>query len=133
MSVSEATVVGNLGADAEFKFLQSGTPVTSFTVCANQTRRVGGNPVEEQTWFTVNLYGNSAEGIAPYLTKGTLIYTKGDFRSEPWLSRDGKPNLTNYVNTNKVRILRSPKAAASAPEQSAEIPEGEGGDSDIPF
>lgn len=130
-SVSEATVVGNLGADATFKFLQSGTPVTSFTVCANQTRRVNGNPVEEQTWFTVNLYGNSAEGIAPYLIKGTLIYTEGDFRSEPWLTRDGKPSLTNYINTNKVRILRSPKAASSSPEQPAETHEG--GDSDIPF
>ena len=120
MSVAEATVVGNLGADAEFKFLPSGTAVTSFTVCANQTRRVGDNRVEEQQWFTVNLYGNSAEKIAPYLIKGTLIYTKGDFRSEAWLNREGEARLTNYVNTNKVQILRSPKPAASSSEQPVE-------------
>ena len=130
-SVAEATVVGNLGADAEFKFLQSGTPVTSFTVCANQTRRVGDTRVEEQQWFTVNLYGNSAEKIAQYLTRGTLIYTNGDFRSEPWLSRDGEARLTNYINTNKVQILRSPKAASSSPAQPADTPDG--GDEDIPF
>ena len=129
MSVAEATVVGNLGADAEFKFLPSGTAVTSFTVCANLMRRAGEK--EESIWFTVNLYGNSAENVAPYLTKGTLIYTKGDFRSEAWVGRDGKPNVTNYVNTNKVKILRSPKPAASSSEQAAETPEG--GDDEIPF
>lgn len=132
MSVAEATVVGNLGADAEFKFLQSGTAVTSFTVCANQTRRVGENRVEEQQWFTVNLYGNSAEKIAPYLLRGTLIYTKGDFRSEAWLNREGEARLTNYINTNKVQILRSPKPAASS-EQPGGTNNGSGDDEDIPF
>jgi len=132
MSVAEATVVGNLGADADFKFLPSGTAVTSFTVCANQTRRVGENRVEEQQWFTVNLYGNSAEKIAPYLLRGTLIYTKGDFRSEAWLNREGGAQLTNYINTNKVQILRSPKRAASS-EQPPETTNRPDDEEDIPF
>ena len=140
MSLATATVIGNIGADAELRYLPNGNPVTSFSVCANERRRSGENIVEDQQWFKVNLFGNSAEKVAEYLTKGTLVYVAGRLKPELWTGTDGKARLTMNVNTNDVRLLgRSRASSETSPDQTAAAPDAPAGpapdlsDEDIPF
>ena len=135
-SVATALVIGNIGADANLRYMPNGNPVTSFTVCANQRRGSGENRTDHPQWFKVNLFGRSAEAITPYLTKGTLIHTQGRLNPELWKDRNGEVQLTMNINTNEVTLLKRPSATsdASASAQAA-APDGNGDlpDEDIPF
>lgn len=135
-SVATALVIGNIGADANLRYMPNGNPVTSFTVCANQRRGSGENRTDHPQWFKVNLFGRSAEAITPYLTKGTLIHTQGRLNPELWKDRNGEVQLTMNINTNEVTLLKRPSSTsdASAPAQAA-APDGNGDlpDEDIPF
>ena len=135
-SVAKALVIGNIGADADLRYMPNGNPVTSFTVCANQRRGSGENRTDHPQWFKVNLFGKSAEAISPYLTKGTLIHTEGRLNPELWKDRNGEIQLTMNINTNEVTLLKRPKASeSSATGEATASPAGDGDlpEDDIPF
>jgi single-strand DNA-binding protein len=134
---SEITIVGNLGKDAELRFMPNGDPVTSFSICSNEYSRAG----ETQTWYNVSLFGNS-EDFGQYLTKGTGLYLKGRLNVKPWEGRDGKTRVSLNVNTNRVEFTggkrSASQAAAPAPVDEApadvtDAPPPDLSDNDIPF
>ena len=140
-SIAKGEVIGNIGADANLRYMPNGKPVTSFTVCANLRRGSGENRTDKPQWFKVNLFGNSAVAITPYLTKGTLIHTEGRLDPELWKDRNGETQLTMNINTNEVTLLKRPStnSDASASGEAAAATDGDGGgggdlsDEDIPF
>jgi single-strand DNA-binding protein len=68
-----ATVVGNLGRDAELKTVGNGS-VLSFAVAS--TGKVKGEKVT--TWVSCSLWGSRGEALAQYLTKGTKVAVTGE-------------------------------------------------------
>ena len=137
MSFSKAIVVGNLGKDPELRYMPDGRPVASFSVCANERRRNGaGEPVETQSWFTANVYGNSAEAVSQHLQKGDQVYIEGRLKPELWKGRDGETRLTMNINTSDVQFLGKRRrdgdgtAAEAASEAKAA---GEVSDDEVPF
>lgn len=134
---SEIHILGNLGADAELRFLQNGDPVTSFSICSNEYSRAG----ETQSWYNVSLFNNSQD-IAQYLTKGTGLYLKGRLKPKMWEGRDGKMRLTMNVSTNRIEFTGAKRngtqTAASTevgnvPAEVSDAPPPDLSDEDIPF
>ena len=68
-----ATVVGNLGRDAELKTVGNGS-VLSFAVAS--AAKVKGEKVT--TWVSCSLWGSRGESLAQYLTKGTKVAVSGE-------------------------------------------------------
>ncbi len=141
MSFAKVTVVGNLGADPELRYMPSGAPVTSFSVCANE-RRTGsdGQKTEKQLWFKANVFGNSAEAVAQHLKKGDPVYLEGRINPELWKGRDGETRLTMSINTSDVQFLagmkrnRAGEAGGEAGATSeAAAGDGQVADDDVPF
>ena len=139
MSFAKTIVVGNLGKDPELRYLQSGTPVASFTLCANERRGSGENREEKQQWFTANVYGNSAKAVAEHLQKGDQVYVEGRMNVELWKGRDEQMRHTVYINTSDVQFLgkrnrgnQSGEAEIAAPPP-AETSSADLSDEDIPF
>jgi|SRR6185369_1451078 len=134
---SEIHILGNLGADAELRFLQNGDPVTSFSICSNEYSPNG----ETQSWYNVSLFNNSQD-IAQYLTKGTGLYLKGRLKPKMWEGRDGKTRLTLNVSTNKIEFTGAKRSGAqtgatadvaNVPAEVSDAPPPDLGDEDIPF
>jgi len=141
MSFSKVIVVGNLGKDPELRYMPDGRPVASFSVCANERRRNGGGEtVETQSWFTANVYGNSAEAVSQHLQKGDQVYIEGRLKPDLWKGRDGETRLTMNINTSDVQFLAGMKrsragAAGSEAGATSEAAAGDGqvADDDVPF
>lgn len=131
---SKITILGNLGADAELRYIPNGQPVTSFSICSNERSGSGDAKKETQNWFKVNLFGNSAEAIAQHLVKGTSLYVEGRLKPELWTGRDGKTRLTMNVNTTNVEFAggKRSRSAEAVPEEIAGAP-ADLPDDDIPF
>ena len=137
MSFSKMIVVGNLGKDPELRYMPDGRPVASFSVCANERRRNGdGETVENQNWYTANVYGKSAEAVSQHLQKGDQVYIEGRLKAEMWDGRDGEKRLTLNINTSDVQFLgkRRRNGDGTAAEAPGEAKAGdEVSDNEVPF
>ncbi|WP_061961262.1 single-stranded DNA-binding protein [Demequina flava] len=74
------TVVGNLTADPELRFIQSGAAVVNFTVASTPRTfdRQSGEWKDGDTLFMrCSLWREAAENVAESLTKGTRVIVSG--------------------------------------------------------
>ncbi len=78
-SLNRVEAIGNLGADAETRYLPSGKPVSSFRIACNErwTDRETKEKKERTEWIPCVLFGQ--EKVLQYLTKGKQVFLEGKF------------------------------------------------------
>jgi single-strand DNA-binding protein len=92
--VNKQTIVGNLAADNELVYVgEKETPKLTCRVIAN----TGFGEYEHAQGFDVVLWGKRAEGLHPYLTKGTRVYLEGETRTRNWDDDDGQTHYRTEV------------------------------------
>lgn len=109
----KTVVVGNLGANPEMRYLDSGTPVTNFSVAANrQWKNNDGTKGEETIWFRVTAWGRMAEVCNEYLSKGRQVLVEGRLRPDSetggptvWTGKDGNPRASFEITAQTVKFL----------------------------
>jgi single-strand DNA-binding protein len=69
------TVVGNLGADPQLKYLESGDAVCTFSVATSKKKKDG---EEEVIWWRCSLFGKQAETAGEHLKKGARVLVTGE-------------------------------------------------------
>lgn len=78
-------IIGNLGADAEFRS-ENGNEFVTFKVAHNDRRQTAdGQQKEEINWFSCSLNGKN-ENLLPLLKKGTTVFVRGDARLKQYHS-----------------------------------------------
>jgi single-strand DNA-binding protein len=86
------TVVGNLTADPELRFTQSGLAVANFTV-ASTTRTFDKTTDEwkdgDALFLRCNLWRQPAENTAESLVKGSRVIVTGRLRQRSFETKDG--------------------------------------------
>lgn len=91
------TITGNLTADPELRYTQTGRPVAAFTI-ANTPRfpdRASGEWQDGETWFVrCSAWGDTAENIAASLSKGNAVVATGRLRCRTWEDQDGNKRVT---------------------------------------
>jgi single-strand DNA-binding protein len=139
-SLNKVMIIGNVGSDPEMRFLQSGKPVTTFSVATNRVYTgTNGERKEETEWFNVVVWNKLAELCNQYLGKGRLVYVEGRQRSRSWDGQDGQKHYRTELIAEQVTFLdkngqpsdkSSQPAAEGAPHGDA--PDGYVPD-DLPF
>jgi single-strand DNA-binding protein len=76
-----ATVIGNLGKDAETRTVGSGKLVTNFSV-ASKAKKDG-----PTTWVRAAMWGERGKRVSEYLTKGSKVAVAGQLSTR---EHDGK-------------------------------------------
>jgi single-strand DNA-binding protein len=131
------TIVGNVGRDPEMRYLPDGRAVTSLSVASNRkwTDKATGEQKEETTWFRVSVFGNQAEPVNQYVTKGRQVFVEGRLNPDSatggprlWTRQDGSVGASYEVVADTVRFLGSngngngSHAAAEYDAEADEIP-----------
>jgi len=137
-------IAGNLGRDPEMRYMPDGTAVTSFSVATNRrwTDRSTGQPVDETTWFRVNVWGRQAEATNQYLSRGRQVLVEGVLVPDRttggpklFTRQDGTVGASFEVRADTVRFLGSreegPSSYDGGGESYDEAPVQE--EDDIPF
>lgn len=109
----KVTVIGNLGADPELKFMPNGDVVCSFSVATNRTwKNPDGSKAEEVTWFRVTAWRKLAEICNQYLKKGKQVYIEGRLTPDKrtggprvWQANDGTPKASFELQAAEVKFL----------------------------
>jgi single-strand DNA-binding protein len=103
-SVNKAILVGRLGADAETRFTQNGTPVSRVSLAMNRQWTDSDKQVHEETdWMSIVIW--NMENLAAYLTKGSKLYVEGRLQTRSYDDKDGvKRYVTEVVAQNLVLL-----------------------------
>lgn len=127
----KATVIGNLGADAELKQSQGGQPLLRVNVAGNYRARndTDGSWEERTEWVRVTLFGNRAEALAPMLTKGTRVYVEGRLEARPWTDQSGGLRAGLELVANDVEFMGARPDGGERPAQRRDVVS----DADLPF
>jgi len=142
MSVNKVILVGNLGADPEVKYTQSGQAMARLRLATNERWTDKGGQKQERTeWHTVVLWGKQAEFAGQYLSKGRLVFVEGSIQTRTWKDKSGQDRTSFEIRGIRIAPLggRGEQAAAppSAPSEEEEPQVAEGGaalpEDDIPF
>jgi single-strand DNA-binding protein len=103
-SVNKAILVGRLGADAETRFTQNGTPVSRVSLAMNRQWTDSDKQVHEETdWMSIVIW--NMENLATYLTRGTKLYVEGRLQTRSYDDKEGvKRHVTEVVAENLVLL-----------------------------
>ena len=140
-------IVGRLGKDPEMRYMPDGTAVTSMNVATDRrwTDKGTGQPVQETTWFRVNVWGRQAESSNQYLSKGSMVLVEGHLRPDPqtggprmYTRQDGTMGSSFEITADNVRFLSGRGEGGASSGDYAEPRQGGGRpaaqeEDDIPF
>lgn len=133
--VNKSILVGRLGKDPEFRTLDNGATVASFTMATSETYkdRVTGEKKEITDWHNIVVWRGLAEVAKKYLSKGDLVYIEGKMRTRSW-EKDGVTRYTTEVIADQLTMLSTKRNGANAAEETASASaEAASGSDDLPF
>lgn len=95
------TFSGNLGRDADQRFLANGDAVVNFSVAVKS----GYGDKAVTTWVRCTIWGKRGESLSKYLTKGQLVCVSGEAALREYVNKDGTSGESLEVRVNDVTIL----------------------------
>jgi len=106
MSLNKAMIIGNLGADPEVRYTQSGTAVGNLRIATNEKWTDKSGQRQERTeWHRVVVFGKTAENCSKYLKKGRQVYVEGRIQTNEWQDKEGNKRYTTEIVATNVTFL----------------------------
>jgi single-strand DNA-binding protein len=108
MTQNDCKLAGYLGADAQLRFLPSGTPVVAMRLgqsysYTDQNKK----EVRKTNWFSVVAYGPVAE-IAKGFHKGDNVILEGNLETREWEGQDkSKRRVVEVIARNIGKLERT--------------------------
>ncbi|PWJ60305.1 single-strand DNA-binding protein [Dyadobacter jejuensis] len=120
-SVNKVILIGNLGADPEVRYLESGSAVAKFNIATTESyTNKSGERVENTEWHRIELWEGLAKVAEKYLKKGNQVYIEGRIRTDNWTDKEGQQRYGTTIRANSMTLLGGPSGGSSeggAPRQ----------------
>ncbi len=138
-SLNKVMLIGNLGGDAETRFVNDNFSVTEFSLATTRSYKKNDEWVNETTWHKVVAY-NLSDFYKDGLKKGKKYYIEGRLQKRSYEDKDGiKRYVTEIIAESLIPLdakdtgfADSSSAASSAPNAAPEaLPDNN--DDDLPF
>lgn len=113
-SVNKLTLLGNLGADPELRYTESGQAMCQLRVATQETWKDKQGQQQERTeWHRVVVFGARAEACAKHLAKGRQVYVEGPLQTRSW-EKDGQKHYVTEVKALTVLFIGGGEGRGSA-------------------
>ncbi|WP_029153523.1 single-stranded DNA-binding protein [Microbacterium gubbeenense] len=99
------TVVGNLTADPELRYTQSGVPVANFTIASTPRtfdRASGEWKDGEALFLRASVWRDFAEHVAGSMTKGMRVIAQGNLRQRNYETREGERRTSIELDVQEI-------------------------------
>ncbi|BCP41487.1 single-stranded DNA-binding protein [Mycobacterium intracellulare] len=147
MPETTMTIVGNLTADPELRFTQSGAAVANFTIASTPRiydRQSGEWKDGDALFLRCNIWKDAAENIAESLERGQRVIASGRLKQRSFETRDGEKRTVVELEVDEIgpslryataRVTKNDNRSSASSRQQPqrrEDPWG-GGDDEPPF
>ena len=108
-SVNKVILLGNLGADPEVRYTNSGTAVANFRIATNErwTDR-NGESQERTEWHNIVAWSKLGEICGKYLKKGKPVFVEGRLQTRSWEDQSGNKRYTTEIVAQQMQMLGRP-------------------------
>lgn len=141
--LNKVTLIGNLGADPEVRYMPSGGAVANVSLATTfrWKDRDTKEKKESTEWHRVVFFNRLAEVVGEYLRKGSQIYIEGRLQTRKWKDKDGIDRYSTEIIATEMNMLGGKSAGGSAvsgaapvnqPQQQQQAPVSDEYD-DVPF
>src|SRR5699024_9380081 len=99
------TVIGNLTADPELRFTQSGIAVASFTIASTPRmfdRQANEWRDGEALFLRCSIWRDAAENVTESLEKGTRVIAQGRAKQRSFTDREGNNRTTIELDVDEI-------------------------------
>ena len=126
--LNRVMLLGNLGADPELRFTQSGQAVLNMRLATTESYLDKDKVRRERTdWHNVVMWGKRGEALAKILTKGSSVFIEGSLRTSSYDNKEGQKVYKTEINANNLIITGRGKGAAGGEHEGGGGYEGGGG------
>lgn len=114
--INKVILIGNLGADPQVRYSQSGVAMTSINLATADSwkDKQTGEQQDRTEWHRLVFFNRLAEIAGEYLRKGSKIYVEGSLRTRKWQDKNGVERYTTEIMVNEMQMLDSRGASAPA-------------------
>jgi single-strand DNA-binding protein len=105
--LNKVTLIGNLGADPEVRYMPTGGAVANITLATTfrWKDKQSGERKEATEWHRVVFYNRLAEIAGEYLKKGRQVYVEGRLQTRKWQGQDGQDRYTTEIIATEMHML----------------------------
>jgi single-strand DNA-binding protein len=97
-------IVGNLGKDCIVKEV-NGRNVINFSVVHSERYKDAQGVQKERAIWVECAYWTDRTAVAPYLTKGQMVYAEGTPEADGYLNKENQPAATLRMRVQSVQLL----------------------------
>lgn len=99
MGINVFTASGRLGNDMDVRYTPNDKCIGSFSLPVES----GWGDNKKTAWVTCKLFGDRAEKLAQYLTKGSQVSVTGAFQLDEW-EKDGVKHSRPVIIVNDIQL-----------------------------
>ena len=135
--VNKVILIGNLGAEPEIRYSQSGTAVATIRMATTERFKGKDGQMQDQTeWHRVVAWSRLAEICGEYLHKGSKVYIEGKIQTRKWTDQNGAEKYTTEIIAREMKMLDGKGGQSEQQQQEysngSQFPPLDTG-SDVPF
>jgi single-strand DNA-binding protein len=112
--INRVVLVGRLTRDPELRTTPNGRNVVSFSIAVDKRFKPQDANAQTADFFRVTAWGNTADFVANYLSKGRLVAVDGRLEQRSYTDKDGNKREAIDVVAENVQGLDRPRDDAGA-------------------
>lgn len=113
--LNRIVVMGRLVRDPELRHTQAGKAVTSFTLAVDRDFK-GQNGEREVDFIDIVAWGNTAEFVCSYFSKGRMAVVEGRLQLRDWTDKNGNKRKSAEIQVSNIYFADSKKDEYTAPQ-----------------
>lgn len=115
--LNKVMLLGNLGADPELRFTQTGQAVLNLRLATTESYMDKDKVRKERTdWHSVVVWGKRGEALSKILNKGSSLFIEGGIRTSSYEDREGQKRYKTEIVANNVILAGGKRGDGHAAE-----------------
>lgn len=126
--LNKAVLIGRLTKQPELMQSKNGKKVIQFTLAVNSNNKEGNT-----NFINCVAWEKTAELIATYLAKGSMLAVEGEIRTRTYEDKSGRNVFVTEVLVNAIHFLEKKEAVSTQKEQQPTYEDNPWDNPDLPF
>lgn len=122
-SLNKITLIGNIGREPEIRYTPNGKIVASFSLAVSDDYKKNEEWVKVTDWFTISMWGKSAEYAQQKLHVGDVLFVEGKAKLRTYTKTDGSLGASIDVTAQTTKILIPRNKSQNGYQSDPQIPD----------